>query len=308
MKVKYEEDKITFGKTRKLFMTLRDGHRSSAYRFLTNALLAFHIFLLTACTLEISTSTSHTQTPAPTKITLPTARPTFTTVPTRTAYPTYTPHPTSTATLTPTPSPITPSATPTRTKYAGTISISKFIGDAGNFALQAGEITTLTWEEPPQGATYYEFLFIHEHEDQTDVLDVDYDDSDGVSIDWWVPEHLVGELEALAHYPDGHIIYAIWGGTIYSGSYPPQGFCSMRSASVGVVDIFPSPNINQPEMAYLEPGTYAQVFERYANGWYLISTSEVSFLPDQTQKPDRGWVNEREAFRLHGPCDELPLI
>jgi hypothetical protein len=306
-----EEKIIIFG-VRKSLPILVEDHRSWFYLILSFTLIILQISLLSACSLVISANqksiTDRTPmavdgsspAPTPSRIHLPSSTPS----PSQTASPTYTPRPTITATTTPTPSPTIPTATP---RFRADITFSKSVADAGNFVLQAGETVIITWENAPAGAIRYEFHFIHADDDSDELIGEDYDDSQGVYIYWWVPAHLEGNIGVTAYFPDGRMISDLWGETIWSGSYPPQGVCSMSSASVGVVQVFPSPNMNQPQIGYLEPGSYAQVLERYVNGWYHISTSEVFFPPSQSQRPGHAWVHERESFFLHGLCDELPL-
>jgi hypothetical protein len=300
----------------KCLLVLLADHFPSFQLVLLILLMAFQMSFISACSLDIlktqkpiSSETANAiegsaRTLIPSKTSMGTERPSSTPTPSQTASPTFTLHPTFTATITPTPSPTTPSATP---RYRADINLSKFVADAGNFSLQAGETVAIFWENAPPGANRFEFIFIHENDESEELIGVDYDNSQGVCVYWWVPAHLVGRIEVTAYFSDGHIISDLWGGTIYSGSYPPQGICSMSSASVGVVQVFSSPSRDQAEIGYLEPGSYAQIFERYASGWYLISTSEIFFSPHPTQRPERAWVNEHESFSLHGPCDELPL-
>jgi hypothetical protein len=311
MEKSHEKKIIHFG-ARKLLPVLAEEHRSWLYLVLSFTLIILQISLLSACSLVISTNQrsitvqtpmamdGSTPAPIPSRIHLPSSTPS----PSQMASPTYTLRPTITATTTPTPSPTIPTATP---RYRADIRFSRSIADAGNYVLQAGETVKIIWENAPPGATRFEFNFIHKDNGREEVIGVDYDDSEGVFIFWWVPDHLQGNLRVSAYFTEGQVIYDLWGETIWSGSYPPQDVCSMSSASVGVVQVFPSTNMNQPQIGYLEPGSYARVLERYANGWYQISTSEVFFPPNQSQKPEHAWVHERESFFLHGPCDELPL-
>ena len=306
-----EEKTIIFGARKSLPILVQD-HRSWFYPVLSFTLMILQISLLSACSLVISADQESitdrtpmaidgsTPAPIPSRIHLPSSTPS----PSQTASPTYTRRPTITATITPTPSPTIPTATP---RYRADITFSRSVADAGNFALQAGETVLITWENPPAGALRYEFHFIHADDDTDELIGEDYDDSQGVYIYWWVPTHLEGNIKVAAYLPNGDIISDLWGGTIWSGSYPPQGVCSMSSASVGVVQVFPSPNMDQFQIGYLEPGSYARVLERYVNGWYHISTSDVFFPPNQSQRPELAWVHERESFFLHGPCDKLPL-
>jgi hypothetical protein len=64
----------------------------------------------------------------------------------------------------------------------------------------------ITWENAPPGAIRYEFIFTHADDKREELIDEDFDDSQGVLIYWWVPEHLEGQLKVLAYFSDEHII------------------------------------------------------------------------------------------------------
>jgi hypothetical protein len=69
-------------------------------------------------------------------------------------------------------------------------------------------VTTLAWQDAPLGASLYEFLFDFYDGSPSQCLGVDDDASDGVKIEWMVPEGLVGKFEALATFADGRVIHA----------------------------------------------------------------------------------------------------
>jgi hypothetical protein len=191
---------------------------------------------------------------------------------------------------------------------AGQVTFPYRYADAGNFSLQAGAIITLTWEEAPLGADRYEFTVIPHQQDTPLVLGVDMDDSDGVSIQWAVPEGVAASLKGVAYFSDGQVSYSAWAGEIYSGELPPEGICSMSSASIGPLDLFREPTTSSDRLAYLTPGVYAQVFGQTGTGWYRVDAQEAIDPVDGGRATGVGWVFGQAGVELHGLCDDLPLV
>jgi WD40 repeat protein len=180
--------------------------------------------------------------------------------------------------------------------------------DAGNFALQAGVTITLTWHEAPPGADRYDFV-VHPHDDEVDTLVIGSDThpTNDVAIAWTVPENFGGELRAEAHFADGRVIYSTWAGDIYTGQTPPEGVCSLSSASIGVLDVFREPSFESETFAYITPGPYAEVLERTAGGWYHVDASVAQSLDSQETVTGTGWVSREQGIYLYGSCDNVPL-
>ena len=116
--------------------------------------------------------------------------------------PAQTSEPTTIQTQTETPTP------PTVTQPSSLV-FPHLTGDAGNFALLAGETITFTWENAPTGADKYEFTLAPLNKEPSFVLGIDFDDSDGVAVSWTIPEHVAAELRATAYFPDGRKIEII---------------------------------------------------------------------------------------------------
>lgn len=233
--------------------------------------------------------------------------PTTTSVP-----PTAIPLPPTATSVPPTTTPLPPMATaiaPTATLLppVGFITFPSRFGDAGNFALQAGATITLTWQEAPPGADRYEFIIYPHDWDTTLILGTDTDASDGVSIAWQAPEDLTAGLRSRAYFPDGQIIFSTWAGDIYTGQTPPEGVCSLSSASIGALDVFREPDLESENFAYITPGPYAEVLERTAGGWYYIDASVAESRGNQETIPETGWVYREQGIDLHGDCDNVPL-
>jgi len=94
--------------------------------------------------------------------------------------PTQMPKPITIQTQTETPTP------PTVTEPSSLV-FPHITGDAGNFALLAGETITFTWENAPTGADKYEFVLVPLNKEPSFVLGIDFDDSDGVAVSWTIP-------------------------------------------------------------------------------------------------------------------------
>ena len=195
-------------------------------------------------------------------------------------------------------------------------------GDAGNFALLAGETITFTWENAPTGADKYEFVLAPLNKEPSFVLGIDLDDSDGVAVSWTIPEHLAAELRATAYFPDGRKIESN-APAIYSGDFPPAGVCSLMARNQPV-EVYRLPDRTAEIFALLNPAVYAHVLEIGPNGWYRIDASAAElYTPSRGVLPDTGfrdaaistgmnfnlspasgdgWVNSDKGVLLAGSC------
>ena len=206
-----------------------------------------------------------------------------------------------------------PPATPTPfpTPHASRIGYLTFpyrAADAGNFALQAGETITLVWEEAPPGASRYEFTFLPDGPAPATFIGTDEDASDGATAQWLVPQDLNGSFEATAYYLDGHTIGAGPSGAIYSGKLPPAGVCALSTGGAGPIDLLTEPSPDATSFAFLLPGSYAEVLQHTTDGWYLVDASEAYDQVTNLPSSGSGWISDQELLKLHGPCEEVPLI
>jgi hypothetical protein len=225
-------------------------------------------------------------------------------LPTVIAARTPTPPPTDTPQSTPTNLPTQP--TSTEQSVFGFIDIPWGVADAGNYFLYANAWLTLTWNNPPPNCVRYDFIVEGSDADRT-VIGTDIDLSDGVSIDWQVPEQLSGSLLGEASCDDDQILYSNWSGELHSGPAPPEGVCTLASGTIGVLDLFSTPSLSSETSAYLIPGVFAAVLERTANGWYRIDES-VAFDYETGEAPTGpGWVWAEHSIQLFGPCESVPI-
>ena len=196
-------------------------------------------------------------------------------------------------------------------------------GDAGNFALLAGETITFTWENAPTGADKYEFVLVPLNMEPSFVLGIDFDDSDGVAVSWTIPEHIAAELHAAAYFPDDRKIELSFAPMIYSGDFPPAGVCSLIARN-HPVEVYRLPDRTAEIFALLYPSVYAQVLEAAPDGWYRIDASAaelytpplsistntdfldvtVSLVKNFSLSPASGdgWVNSDKGVLLIGSC------
>ena len=229
--------------------------------------------------------------------------------------PSQTSEPTATQTQTETP-------TPPAALYSSLV-FPHITGDAGNFALLAGETITFTWENAPAGADKYEFVLAPLNKEPSFVLGIDMDDSDGVAVSWTVPEHIAAELHATAYFPEDRKIELPFAPMIYSGDLPPAGVCSLI-ARHQPVEVYRLPDRTAEIFALLYPSAYARVLEIAPNGWYRIDASAAElYTPSRGIMPDpgfrdavisaamefdlspasgEGWVNDDKGVLLTGPC------
>jgi hypothetical protein len=229
--------------------------------------------------------------------------------------PTQTSKPTTMETQTETPtSPTVP--------QPSSLVFSSISGDAGNFALLAGETITFTWENVPNGADKYEFVLFPLNKEPSFVLGIDLDDSDGVAVSWTIPEHIAADLHAIAYFPDDRKIESP-AYTVYSGENPPAGVCSLI-ARHQPVEVYRLPDRTAEVFALLYPAVYAHVLEIAPDNWYRIDASvaelytpsrgilpdtgfhdvAVSVVMDSALSPasGEGWVNSDKGVLLIGPC------
>ena len=230
--------------------------------------------------------------------------------------PTQTSEPATIQTQTETPTP------PTITQPSSLV-FPHITGDAGNFALLAGETITFTWENAPTGADKYEFVLAPLNKEPSFVLGIDFDDSDGVAVSWTIPEHIAAELHATAYFPDDRKIELSFAPTIYSGDFPPAGVCSLIARNQPV-EVYRLPDRTAEIFALLHPSVYAHVLEIAPNGWYRIDASAAElYTPSRGILPDTGfrdvavsvamnfdlspasgdgWVNSDKGVLLIGSC------
>jgi hypothetical protein len=213
--------------------------------------------------------------------------------------------------------------TPPTVSQSSSLVFPHLTGDAGNFALLAGETITFTWENAPKGADKYEFALAPLNKEPALVLGIDFDDSDGVAISWAIPEHVAAELRATAYFTDGGKIET-YAGTIYSGDFPPVGVCSLI-ARHRPVEVYRLPDRTAEIFALLHPPAYAHVLEIAPDNWYridasaaeLYTTPPLSILPDtgfrdvavsvalnfdRSPASGDGWVNNDKGVLLVGSC------
>ena len=179
--------------------------------------------------------------------------------------------------------------------------------DAGNVSVLAGETIEVTWTDAPPGAERYDFFLMAKNSNSF-LLGTDKDPSNGVSIQWSVPENLSATLNATAYFTDGSIVTSLPSFNIYTGEAPPTDFCTFRSTSVGVVDLYHEPFLESGTFAYIIPGTYHPVLGRSEDGWYQVDAQGAHEFGSGKAASGTGWVNTRYPIGLSGPCEAVPEI
>lgn len=198
---------------------------------------------------------------------------------------------------------ISPEESPT---FQGYLEFPYRAADAGNFSLQAGQVITLSWQDAPQSIGPYEFSFVPDVSGEPIAIGIDHQESDGVSVDWVVPEHLAGRFQAITYLASGEEVRAGPSGAIYSGEMPPEGVCSL-SSSFGAVDVFAEPSREAEVLAVLIPGSYATVQERKSDGWYLVDASQALDMASGQAAEGSGWITDLFSIELHGECENVPI-
>ncbi|MFQ5921544.1 MAG: hypothetical protein ACE5M4_01760 [Anaerolineales bacterium] len=190
--------------------------------------------------------------------------------------------------------------------WNGLIQIPWGVGDAGNWFLYATAQLTLTWNSPPPDCERYEFI-VEASSDSRTVIGTDFEPSDGVSIDWEVPENISGSLYGEALCEGDQIRRSIWSGELYSGTAPPEGVCTLASGTIGAVDLYSTPSLSSATDAFLIPGIFAPVLERTNDGWYRIDDSATEDWPTGAAPTGPAWVWSEYSLKFFGPCESVPI-
>ena len=193
----------------------------------------------------------------------------------------------------------------TPVSFQGRIDFSFKTGDAGNFVLQAGEVVSFKWLDFPPDATFYSFAIKTHEADQLIMIGTDFDSSDGVMIDWNVEENISGSVVGFACFEGGDCIGAEWSGEVYSGTLPPDQFCTVKLFNTGVVDIYLESDKDSPVISHLIPGFYVQVYAILEDQWLWVDLTNLKYSSQEHSSVSRGYVPQQESLELFGPCNSL---
>lgn len=198
-------------------------------------------------------------------------------------------------------------ATATLPSTVGHIYLSGGIGDAGYRFVFATSVVTLTWIDPPPTCNQYDFVISDSSSDWT-VIGTDLDPSDGISIEWQVPEHIsYASLMGEAFCEESSVIHSLELGNLFSGDAPPEGVCVLISGTMGTPDLYLEPSLSSRPFAFLKQGSFAPVLERTQDGWYRIDTIDSVSWDESQSMPEFGWITDIAGIKLFGPCDSVPI-
>jgi hypothetical protein len=200
-----------------------------------------------------------------------------------------------------------PSPYPTRIPAHGELTFPYEAADAGNVAILAGTTIDVTWSDAPPGAERYDFFLKLEEVSAPLLLGTDRDPSNGVSIEWTVPEHLVATLAAIAYFSDGSMFASLPSFAIYSGQAAPADVCTVHARG-GAVDLFRDRSLESEILAYIVPGAYHPVIARTDDGWYRVDPQGAYRLAAGETPSDTAWLTDQYPIGLSGPCADVPLI
>lgn len=178
-------------------------------------------------------------------------------------------------------------------------------GDAGNYELEAGILAEVTCPEAPAAADSYTFTLELHTDKPLLLIGSDTDDSDGVAVEWLIPEDISGELSATAHFADGSEMrsYAI---DIHADKAVPTGTCVIRSHAIAALSVYREPSDTTEIIGVMYPSSMLEVIGKNSNGSYKVKTDEV-YSPTEYEKigPGLAWVHETST-ELFGACENLP--
>jgi hypothetical protein len=164
-----------------------------------------------------------------------------------------------------------------------------------------------TWIDPPSACNRYDFLLSNTSSDWA-VIGADFDPSDGVSIEWIVPENLSkASMMGEAYCEETTVIHSLEFDYLFSGDAPPEGVCVLISGTIGALDLYLEPSLSSKRVAFLDLNSYAPVLERTQDGWYRIDASDCIPWIESDSVPDSGWVADIMGIRLFGPCDNVHI-
>ncbi|MDX1435614.1 MAG: hypothetical protein R3335_02305 [Anaerolineales bacterium] len=201
-----------------------------------------------------------------------------------------------------------PEASQTPPKPVGQLSFPYEAGDAGNVTILAGNLLEISWIGGPAQAERYDFFLIDADSGEEVLLGADLDASDGISIEWPVPEYQSGALMAVARFSDGSEVQSPVSPTVFSGQQLPEELCTVRSTSAGVVEVYHEPSLESESFAHIHPGTFQHVLAVAAGGWYQIDAEGAYDLRSGEAAGGTGWVSDHSTIGLAGPCEDLPIV
>jgi hypothetical protein len=180
-------------------------------------------------------------------------------------------------------------------------------GDAGNYDLQAGVLAQVTWPEAPPAADSYQFTLYLLSNNSPLLIGTDTDASDGISVEWLIPENTSGTLQASAHFTDGLEVrsYTI---DVYTDKAVPAGACVVRAHTIALLSVYGEPSDTAEIIGVMHPTSMIEVVAKNSGGWYKIKTDEVNAVGGSDQKigPGIAWLYETST-ELFGTCENLPF-
>lgn len=178
-------------------------------------------------------------------------------------------------------------------------------GDARNFTLQAGVLSTVSWVDAPPAADSYVFTLILHKNKSLLVIGTDIDETDDISIEWLIPEHTSGELKASAYFTDGREVHSS-GIDVYSYEAVPEGVCILRSTTIVALSVFQQPSDIAEIIGVVYPNSMIEVMGKNSEGWYEIKTNEVYASNSSGPKigPGTAWIH-KDNTELFGACENF---
>jgi hypothetical protein len=189
----------------------------------------------------------------------------------------------------------------------GTIAFTYLLADAGNYVLQAGEEIVISWEDPPEGAQFYDLVFMNVGESIQWLGAFEIGDDGTLETTWIVPENQTGELIGIARFADESVVRSGCCSNIFSGTFPPEGICALRIRNLAPQYLLEARDQASERIASVPPGIYLELLGRSSGGWYLVQTNQTLDGDQGDTSLYSGWLYVDSGVSLFGPCDGVPI-
>lgn len=202
----------------------------------------------------------------------------------------------------------------------GYLDMPYLFADAGMVSIEAGATLPVTWEDYPAGAERYAVFA-----NQRVLIGEDSDASDGVQVQWNVPEDFSGSLWGEAYDQNGTLVGVAFSppdvgaavipptpsiAELFVGEPPAQECIGANLSPFGDATIYGTLSFDDDGIGILPHGLGTVVVGRAERppdglGFYQITLENVQLNEGVTA--ELGWVLDR-LISVYPPCSNIPLL